>query len=155
MLRSPKAFNWLFREFLKRRNAYIFRRLGLKEKTIYSWQFEEDVPHYRRDPITRALEVLDVIFNSEPDLGVKALKEFCQYFGFDIEPMNFKGREVKLSETNKELHDVVQAYIEAMEDGKFTAEELNRLIKEIREAETVLGQLKAHLMNLLKQKMGV
>jgi len=150
-----KSFNWLFREFLKRRNAYIFRRLGLKEKTIYSWQFEEDVPHYRRDPVTRALEVLDVIFNSEPDLAVMALKEFCQYFGFDIEPINYKGKDVKLSELDKELHDVVHKEILATEDGDYTPEEIRTLLKEIREAEAVLAQKKARLKSLLKQKTGV
>ena len=147
-----KSFNWLFREYLKRRNAYIFRKLGLKEKTIYSWQFEEDLPHYRKDPVTRALEVLDIIINTEPDLAIIALKEFCQYFGFDIEPLEFKGREVKLSELDKELHDVVHGEIKASEDGKYTSDEIKRLIKEIREAEIVLAQKKARLKSLLKTK---
>ena len=147
-----KSFNWLFREYLKRRNAYIFRKLGLKEKTIYSWQFEEDLPHYRKDPITRALEVLDIIINTEPDLAIIALKEFCQYFGFDIEPLEFKGREVKLSELDKELHDVVHEEIKASEDGKYTSDEIKKLIKEIREAEIVLAQKKARLKSLLKTK---
>ena len=147
-----KSFNWLFRAFLKRRNAYIFRKLGLKEKTIYSWQFEEDLPHYRKDPITRALEVLDIIINTEPDLAIIALKEFCQYFGFDIEPLEFKGRDVKLSELDKELHDVVHEDIKASEDGKYTSDEIKKLIKEIREAEIVLAQKKARLKSLLKTK---
>ncbi len=147
-----KSFNWLFREFLKRRNAYIFRRLGLKERTIYSWQYEEDLPHYRKDPITRALEVLDIIINTEPDLAIIALKEFVQYFGFDIEPLEFKGRDVKLSELDKELHDVVHEDIKASEDGKYTSDEIKKLIKEIREAEIVLAQKKARLKSLLKTK---
>ncbi len=143
-------FEWVFSEFLERRSPYAFRRVGVSEKTVYSWCYPNHTPHGRKDPITRAVEVLDVIFELEPSIGFHALAEIANRYGYRLEKLS-EGEEVKFPELMKELHDVLQVEAQAREDGKITPEEAEAILKEIKEAELVIAREKARLKELLER----
>lgn len=144
-------FEWAFSEFLERRSPYAFRsRLGVSEKTVYSWCYPNHTPHGRKDPITRAVEVLDVIVELEPEIGFHALAEIANRYGYRLEKLS-ESEEVKFPELMKELHDVLQTEAQAREDGKITPEEAEEILREIKEAELVIAREKARLRELLEK----
>ena len=146
-------FEEVFSNFLKKRSVYVFRdRLGISEKTVYSWCYPNHTPHGRKDPITRAVEVLDVIFHFEPEVGFHALAEIATRYGFRLELIE-QGEVPDLPKLHKELTDVTQAELEAQADGRLTPEEIDRCIQEIREAELTLARRKAYFLQL-KEKIG-
>ena len=144
-------FEWAFSEFLERRNPYPFKaKLGVSEKTVYSWVYPNHRPHGRKDPITRAVEVLDVFFEFEPHIGFDVLAEIANRYGYRLEKLPEED-EVRFSELVKELNDVVQSEAKALEDGKITPEEAERILSEIKEAERVIARRKAYLKKLLQR----
>ena len=145
-------FEWAFSEFLERRSPYAFKsRLGVSEKTVYSWVYPNHTPHGRKDPITRAVEVLDVIFEFEPSIGYDVLAEIANRYGYKLEKLTAEDQEIGLAELMKEAHDVLEAEAEAREDGRITPEEAERIYKEIKELEFVLAKRKARLKELLEK----
>ncbi len=146
-------FEWAFSEFLETRSPNAFRKLSMSEKTVYAWCYPSHLPHARKNPLDRAVEVLDVIFDLEPTIGFTALMEIANRYGYRLEKLPDNDK-VKFSELVKELNDVVQSEAEALEDGKITPEEVERILKELREAERVIARRKAHLKKLL-QRYGV
>ena len=146
-------FEWVFSDFLKTRSPNAFNRLGVSEKTVYAWCYPSHLPHARKNPIDRAVEILDVIFDLEPGIGFNALMEIANRYGYRLEKLP-EDDEVKFSELVKELHDVVQREAEAREDGKITPEEAEDILKELKEAELVIAREKARLRELI-QRYGV
>ncbi len=149
-----KNFSWAFRQFLRRRHPDVFKNVGYGPRTAYTWQYPIDAPHYRKDPITKALEVLDLIYNLEPDIGIQVLTEFVQYFGYQLVPLQTKETPIKLHELEKELHDVIHTELQALDDGKYDEEEIKQLLKEIREAVSALIRREIQLKFLLKKSGG-
>jgi len=143
-------FEWAFSEFLERRSPYAFKKVGVSEKTVYSWCYPNHTPHGRKDPITRAVEVLDVFFELEPSIGFDILAEIANRYGFKLEKLP-EDEAVALSELHKELTEFLQAEVEAREDGKITPEEAERILKELKEAERVIAREKARLRELLEK----
>ena len=145
-------FSWLFKKFIAKVNPLIFQaKAGYSNKTIYSWALNPDDPYYRKDVITRAMEVLDVIEEEIPELLYQALAEINRRYGYvPVKEENFKSEEdIKLSKLMKELHDVPQAEVEILEDGKITKEEILRYLNEIDEALAILNQKRA----IVRQKV--
>ncbi len=139
-------FNWVYKKFIKRKNPLIFQvRTGISAKTIYSWANDTDNPHYRRDPISKAVDIFDVLKDETPELFQQVLQEILRRYGYV--PMKVEIQEaeedIKLSKLMKELHDVPQTEVEIREDGRITKEELLLYLNEIDEALTVLNQKRA------------
>ena len=145
-------FEEVFSNFLKKRPVYVFRdRLGISEKTVYSWCYPNHTPHGRKDPITRAVEVLDVIFRLEPAIGFSALGKIANRYGYRLDAIDLKG-DVSLSRLMKETHDVLQKEAEAMEDGEVTPEEAKKIYKEIEQLQHVLELRKARLREIIERR---
>ncbi len=138
-------FEWAFSEFLERRSPYAFRsRLGVSEKTVYSWCYPNHTPHGRKDPITRAVEVLDVFFEFEPSIGFDVLAEIANRYGYRLEKLS-EEEEVSLSTIHKEVTEFMHEEITAREDGKITPEEAERILKELRDVKRVIAREEARL----------
>ena len=143
-------FEWAFSEFLERRSPYAFKsRLGVSEKTVYSWVYPNHTPHGRKDPITRAVEVLDVIFELEPSIGFDVLAEIVNRYGYRLEKLSEEEREsIGLSEIHKEITEYMQEEITAREDGRITPEEAERILKELRDVKRVIAREEARLRQI-------
>ena len=141
-------FEWAFSEFLERRNPYPFKaKLGVSEKTVYSWVYPNHTPHGRKDPITRAVEVLDVFFEFEPQIGFDVLAEIANRYGYRLEKLS-EEEEVSLSVIHKEVTEFMQEEITAREDGRITPEEAERILKELRDVKRVIAREEARLRQI-------
>ena len=137
-------FEWAFSEFLKTRSPNAFSRLGVSEKTIYSWCYPNHTPHGRKDPITRAVEVLDVIFELEPSIGFDVLSKIANRYGYRLEKLS-EEEEVALATIYKEVSEFMQEEITAREDGKITPEEAERILRELRDVKRIITREEARL----------
>jgi len=144
-------FEWIFSEFLERRSPYAFRKIGVSEKTVYAWCYPPHLPHARKNPLDRAMEVLDVIFQFEPAIGFEALAELVNRYGYRLEKLP-QDEATTLSEIHKEITEFLQAEVEAREDGKITPEEAEKILKELKEAEIVIAKEKAKLREILRRR---
>jgi len=130
------SYSWVFRKFLSQKSAYaLANSLRISEKAVYAWSMEEDSPFHRRDPISRAVEILDVINRFYPDLLFEVLTDIANRYKFKLEA----------------LPDVPEELLKALEDGELTDEEITRILKEIDEAEAILNKKKAWLKWRLEQ----
>ncbi len=143
-------FEWVFSKFLEKRSPYVFRKLGISEKTVYSWCYPQHLPHARINPIDKAKEVLSIIAELEPNLLFLALQELVSLYGFRLEPVK-NGKPPTLAQLHKELSDVVQRELEASQDGRITPEEAKEILRELEEAEIVIAREKARLKELLEK----
>ncbi len=138
-------FETIFRKFIKSKGAYtLANSLSISEKAIYSWSVEEDSPFFRRNPLDRAVQVLDVLKRYTPELLHEALTEITERYGYRLEKLPAE-EDVKLSRLLKEVNDVPEELLRAYEDGELTEEEITKAIKEIEEAQEVLAKKKAYL----------
>ncbi len=97
------SYSWVFRKFLSQKSAYaITNSLRISEKAVYAWSMEEDSPFHRRDPISRAAEVLDVINRFSPDLLFEVLTDIANRYKFKLEPLP-KEEDCPISKPLKEL----------------------------------------------------
>lgn len=144
MSKLRPTFNWVFKKFIQRINPVIFQlKCGISPKSVYSWSKEEGDYYYRKDPITKAVEILDVIKDETPELFHQVITEVLRRYGYIPVKESLPKEDIKLSSLMKELHDVPQTEVEILEDGRITKEELLRYLNEIDEALTVLNQKRA------------
>ena len=149
------SYSWVFRKFLKLKSPYALSNpLRVSDKLVYAWASEEDSPFHRRDPITKAVEVLDVLKRHTPDLLFETLTEIVIGYGFRLEPLP-KQEDCPVSKLLKELVDVPEGLLKALEDGELTDQEIDEILKEIDEAENVLNKKKAWLKWQLEQRKPV
>jgi hypothetical protein len=145
------SYSWVFRKFLSQKSAYaLANSLRISEKAVYAWSMEEDSPFHRRDPISRAVEILDVINRFYPDLLFEVLTDIANRYKFKLEALP-KDEDCPVSKLLKELVDVPEELLKALEDGELTDEEITRILKEIDEAEAILNKKKAWLKWRLEQ----
>ncbi|SNZ08270.1 hypothetical protein SAMN06265182_1244 [Persephonella hydrogeniphila] len=152
MSKLRPSFNWAFKKFIQRKNPVVFQlKTGNSPKTVYSWAKEEGDFYYRKDPITKAVELLDVFKDETPELFQQVITEILRRYGYvPVKEEALKDEEdIHLSKLMKELHDVPQTEVEILEDGRITKEELIRYLNEIDEALTVLNQKRA----IIRQKV--
>jgi len=146
-------FEWVFSEFLERRSPYAFKsKLGVSEKTVYSWCYPNHTPHGRKDPITRAVEVLDVIFELEPSIGFDALADIANRYGYRLEKLS-EEEEVALSVIHREFSEFMQEEIKAREDGRITPEEAERILKELRDVKRIITREEARLRAIANSRI--
>lgn len=144
-------YNWVFRKFLQKKSPYALSNpLGVSIKLIYAWASDEDSPFHRRDPLTKAVEVLDTIKRHEPDLLFEILTSIANRYGYRLEPMP-KAEDCPVSKLLRELVDVPEKLLEALEDGELTDEEIDEILREVDEAELVLNKKKSWLKWRLEQ----
>ena len=145
MSKLRPSFNWAFKKLIRRVNPIIFQvKVGVSAKTVYSWANDEDNPYHRKDPISKAVEILDVFNDEAPDLLHQVLTEINRRYGYiPIKEHPTSEEDIKLSKLMKELHDVPQTEVEILEDGRITREELLWYLNEIDEALSVLNQKRA------------
>ncbi|MEM0326822.1 MAG: hypothetical protein QW733_07320 [Desulfurococcaceae archaeon] len=145
-------FEEVFRKFIRLKGAFTMANaLNTSEKAVYSWSMEEDSPFFRRNPLHRAVQVLDVLKRYSPELLYEVLSEIAERYGYRLEKLPAE-EDIKLSKLLKEVSDVPQELIKAYEDGNLTEEEIEKVIKEIQEAQEVLAKKKAYLQWRLEQK---
>ena len=151
MSKLRPSFNWAFKKFIRRVNPVIFQvKVGVSPKTVYSWANDTDNPYHRKDPISKAVDILDVFNDEAPELLHQVLTEINRRYGYvPIKEQAVNPEDVKLSKLMKELHDVPQTEVEILEDGEITKDELLLYLNEIDEALSVLNQKRA----IIRQKI--
>ncbi|ACO04824.1 MAG TPA: hypothetical protein DEP48_03000 [Persephonella sp.] len=144
-------FGWVYKKFIKRVNPLIFQvRAGISHKTVYSWAQDADNPYYRRDPLSKAVDILDILKDETPELFQQVLQELLRRYGYvPVKQDNPSAEDVKLSRLMKELNDVPLTEVNIMEDGRITKEELLQLLNEIDEALAILNEKRA----IVRQKV--
>ena len=143
-------FGWVYKKFIKRVNPLIFQvRAGISHKTVYSWAQDADNPYYRRDPLSKAVDILDILKDETPELFQQVLQELLRRYGYVPVKQENPAEDVKLSRLMKELNDVPLTEVNIMEDGRITKEELLQLLNEIDEALAVLNEKRA----IVRQKV--
>ncbi len=134
------SFYWVFRRWLDRYSPYaLVDGLGVSEKTIYSWSVPPTSNFHRQNPLDRAKQIADILHSRSPDLLFEYLQDLAGFYGYDI----VKKENIKhftISQTHKELTDVIQSLLQAYEDGQITEEEAKQITKEIKEAMYVLQE---------------
>ncbi len=145
------SYVWLFKKFLRQKSPYpLARALNVSEKTIYSWATEEDSPFHRPSPLDKARIIMDVLDRHSRSLLYELLFDLATRYRFSLSPVC--GEFKKPSELMKELNEAIAVHVRAMEDGKYTTEELEDLIKEGQEALLVLQQLLVWAKNELEKQ---
>ncbi|HIQ50183.1 MAG TPA: hypothetical protein EYH56_03245 [Nanoarchaeota archaeon] len=149
-------FNWVYKKFRSRANLLVFQvRAGISVKTVYSWANDTDNPYYRRDPLSKAVDILDILHDETPDLFQQVLQEILRRYGYvPMKMENPKPEDIKLSKLMKELNDVPRTEIEILEDGRITQEELKQYLKEIDEALMVLNKKRAAIRRKITTSLG-
>ncbi len=145
------SFVWLFKKFLREKSPYpLARALNVSEKTIYSWATEEDSPFHRPSPLDKAQTIMDVLYKHNRPLLYELLLDIASRYGYTISPV--QGAFRKPSEIMKEFYETISVHTKAMEDGKYTSEELEQLLKEGQEALLTLQELLVWAKKELERK---
>ncbi len=107
-----------------------------------------------KNPIDRLVEILDVTFELEPSIGLYALAEITNRYGYEPEKLS-EGEEVRFPELMKKLHDVLQEEAQAREDGQMTPEEAEQVLKELRDVKLVIARQETKPKEILKKSRDV
>jgi len=144
-------FEEVFRKFIRLKGAFTMANaLNISEKAVYSWSVEEDSPFFRKNPLHRTTEILDVLKRYSSELLYEVLSEIAERYGYRLEKLPAE-EDIKLSRLLKEINDVPEELMRVYEDGELTEEEITKVIKEIEEAQEVLAKKKAYLQWKLEQ----
>jgi hypothetical protein len=145
-----RSFYWVFRAWLDRYPPNEFMRLGVAEKTIYSWSTSPTSKWHRANPLDKAFEITEILFEYAPDILEAYLVDICGRYGYKIEK-NQVTEKISISQLHKELTDSIQVILESYEDGKLEKEEIFKILSEIQEAIYTLQNKYAEYKNIFEK----